>query len=140
MQLSQKMEIPLTTILERSKSIPDFDYAVDKEQLRQAKKGKCVVGSRLAAWLLKDLAFTVYLEAEINERVKNIIRREGGVDSEVYKLTQDRDCNDRARFFNLYEIDNNDYRFVDLIVKTANRSVEEIAQIIIEGYENARLS
>ena len=42
---------------------PEFDYLIDRMQVEMAEKGPCVLGSRLAIWLLRDSAFTVYLDA-----------------------------------------------------------------------------
>src|SRR5512137_2484437 len=56
---------------------PEFDYLIDRMQVEMADKGPCVLGSRLAIWLLRDRAFTVYLDAPPEIRAARIAMREG---------------------------------------------------------------
>ena len=60
-----------------AESDSQFDLAVDRRQVQLAEEGGCVLGSRLAIWLLKESAFTVYLEASLPVRAGRIARREG---------------------------------------------------------------
>ena len=42
-----------------AESDPQYDLTIDKMQVKLALEGGCVLGSRLAIWLLRDTAFTV---------------------------------------------------------------------------------
>ena len=104
---------------------PEFDYLIDRMQVEKAEKGPCVLGSRLAIWLLRDTAFTVYLDAAPEIRAARIAVREGI----PYELSLERmlarDKRDRDRYLRLYDWDVNSFSFARLIIDTAH--IEPIA-------------
>jgi predicted cytidylate kinase len=55
---------------------PQYDHTIDRMQVKLAEEGGCVLGSRLAIWLLRDTAFTVYLKAPLEVRAGRIALRE----------------------------------------------------------------
>jgi cytidylate kinase len=133
-QLSIKHNLTFEDMLEKSRTDDRYDKELDEEQKKQASIGRCVLGSRLAIWLLRDQAFTVYLNVEYEKRVKNILKREGGIFSEVSEATNIRDENDHTRFLNIYNIDIDDYFFVDHIVNATNMTIQEIVDNIVTTY------
>jgi cytidylate kinase len=100
------------------------------------KSKGCVLGSRLAIWMLKEADLKVYLQASPDVRAERIIKREGGVLEDVTAFTVGRDRQDKERYKRIYNIDNDDYAFADLIIDTDHRGIEEIAGEII--YEATR--
>lgn len=111
-----------------------WDKLVDERQREMALEGSCVLGSRLAVWVLKAEAdLKVFLDASEEERARRIQKREGGTFEEKLKETRLRDHNDHQRYLKLYGIDNNDYRFCDLIIDTERHTPEEIARMIAES-------
>jgi cytidylate kinase len=92
----------------------------------------CVLGSRLAIWMLPEADIKVYLKARPETRTKRIIRREGGTLEEVAAFTAERDRQDRERYLRIYNIDNDDYAFADLIIDTDDIAPEEIVRLIAE--------
>ncbi|MFW5729254.1 MAG: (d)CMP kinase [Spirochaetota bacterium] len=108
-----------------------WDRYLDRRQVELATEGNCVLGSRLAVWMLKDADLTVYLTASLAVRAARIQRREGGDFDEVMRKTHARDERDRRRYMSLYNIDNNEYRFVDLVIDTENLAAEQVAERII---------
>lgn len=114
-----------------------WDYMVDRRQLEIAKQQDCVLGSRLAVWLWKDAALRVYLDAPIEVRSQRIFQREGGADLETIKeKTIRRDQRDHDRYKRLYNIDNNDFGFVDLVIDSSKFTVEEIVEQIHTAWMN----
>ena len=109
-----------------------WDLHVDKRQVELAAAGDCVLGSRLAVWMLEDADLKVFLDAPLEVRAGRIRKREGGEPDTVLRDTRERDERDRLRYLKLYEIDNNDYRFVDLRIDTTDLSPEEIVDRIVE--------
>lgn len=107
-----------------------YDLRVDKVQVEMANRGNCVLGSRLAIWLLESADFRIYLEAGAETRAQRVHEREGGEYSEVLVQTQERDRRDRARYLKLYSIDINEYKFADTIIDTEANSQHQIADII----------
>ncbi len=116
-----------------------WDLYLDRRQVEMAQAaGNCVLGSRLAVWLLDDASLKIYLTAPLEVRAGRIQKREGGRPEDVLSDTLARDQSDHDRYQRLYNIDNNQYEFVDLIVNTEHLSPDEIAQIIVEAIEQLR--
>lgn len=109
-----------------------WDIYLDKRQVELAAAGDCVLGSRLAVWMLEDADLKVFLDAPLDVRAGRIRKREGGEPDAMLRDTRERDERDRLRYLKLYEIDNNDYRFVDLCIDTTDLSPEEIVDRIVE--------
>jgi cytidylate kinase len=104
-----------------------WDRYLDEKQVELASEGGCVLGSRLAVWLLKDADLKVFLDAPQEVRARRIHKREGGRYGDVYRETLERDEHDRARYLKLYNIDNSKHDFVDLVIDTSQLTPEEIA-------------
>jgi cytidylate kinase len=47
-----------------------------------------------------------------------------------------RDAEDSRRYKALYNIDNNNYEFADLIIDTQDKTPEQIVQLILDKLEN----
>jgi len=109
-----------------------IDLELDKRQVEMALKHEnCVLGSRLAIWVLKEADLKVYLDASLQERSKRIFSREGGDFKDKLKETKMRDERDSARYKRLYNIDNNETNIADLIIDTNNLEATEVASIIV---------
>lgn len=135
--MAKEQGVSLESLLERAKTDPSLDRELDEKQKQLASEGSCVLGSRLAIWLVKDSAFTVYLRASEDTRAKRIHVREGGSLDAIKAFTQSRDTQDSERYKKLYNIDNNDYSFVDLVLDTDNVSPQELSSAIIQAYKKA---
>ncbi|MFQ3620730.1 MAG: (d)CMP kinase [Spirochaetales bacterium] len=111
---------------------PQWDLWVDTRQVELAREGNCVLGSRLAVWLLTDADLKVFLDAPLEVRAKRIQVREGGEYEKVLAQTRERDERDHARFLRLYKINNDHYQFVDLLIDTTNLTPEQVVDKIVE--------
>ncbi|MDR2103584.1 MAG: cytidylate kinase, partial [Treponema sp.] len=65
-------------------------------------------------------------------RAQRILKREGGDLEKVAAFTEKRDKQDRERYIRIYQIDNDDYRFADLIIDTDDLEPPDIADLIIK--------
>ncbi len=108
-----------------------YDRLVDRRQLRLASEGNCVLGSRLAIWLIEDADLRVYLHADLAVRAERIRAREGGEYSEVLAATEKRDLRDRARYLRLYDIDIDRFEFADMIIYANELSQFDVAERIV---------
>jgi cytidylate kinase len=111
---------------------PQYDLTIDRMQVSLAQEGRCVLGSRLAIWLLKDTALTVYLEAELPARAARISRREGTPLDIAREDTAQRDRRDHDRYKRLYGYDVDDYRFADLVIDAEALDQEAVAEQIVK--------
>ncbi|MFO8043830.1 MAG: AAA family ATPase [Alkalispirochaeta sp.] len=108
-----------------------WDRYLDEKQVERAMEGSCVLGSRLAIWVLHAADIKVYLTAAPEVRARRIQTREGGSLEEVRAATDQRDQRDRARYLRLYNIDIDAYQFADLIIDTERYQPEEIVDRIV---------
>lgn len=114
----------------------NIDKELDRRQVEMAMaEENCILGSRLAIWMLKDADFRVYLKASDLERARRITRRESGSLEERIEQTRQRDEHDSERYRRIYGIDNNDTSQADLVVDTECRTPEQIVDMIIEAIE-----
>jgi cytidylate kinase len=113
-----------------------WDRQVDDTQVKMAMEGDSILGSRLAIWMLKEADLKVFLTASPEIRASRIHQREGGVFQERMRETYDRDKRDHSRYMNLYNIDNNDFAFADLIINTDRMTPEQEVEIISAAIVN----
>ena len=146
--LAQKLGYPMINFtfrqmaVERNMDFWDFcalanrddniDKELDRRQVEMAMaQENCILGSRLAIWMLKDADFKVYLLASDRERARRIAQREGGTIEERLAQTQDRDGHDTERYGRIYGIDNNDTSQADLVIDTEGKTPEQIVDLIL---------
>jgi len=108
-----------------------WDRYLDAEQVRRAREQNCVLGSRLAIWLLHEADLKVYLLARPEVRAARIQQREGGTVEQVLAATNERDRRDHARYLRLYNIDTESYSFADLVIDTETKNPGEIVEMIV---------
>lgn len=130
--LAQDIGLTLAEIIERARSDDSFDRQVDSRQVDLAMRESCVLGSRLAVWMLEEADLKVFLLADEEVRARRISNREGGNLEEIKAFTAMRDREDSLRYRRLYNIDNGRYDFCQLVVDTARYNPEEIVELILQ--------
>ncbi len=109
---------------------PQWDYFVDENQVKLAMEGPSVLGSRLAIWMLKEADLKVFLTASPEVRAGRIHSREGGSLQQRMAETEARDHRDHERYKKLYNINNDDYGFADLVINTDRLDQHQTAGVI----------
>ena len=110
-----------------------IDRELDNRQVMMAlEQPNCVLGSRLAIWMLKEADLKIYLTASSEERASRILKREGGTFEQRLEETLRRDENDTARYKRIYGIDNTDPSVADMVIQTDELESDEVAQMILE--------
>ena len=130
--LAKDIGLSLAEIIERAKTDDSYDRQVDGRQVELAMEDSCVLGSRLAVWMLEEADLKVFLLADEEVRARRIQGREGGNLEEIKAFTAMRDREDSQRYQRLYNIDNNDYSFCQLVIDTACHNPEEIVELILQ--------
>lgn len=138
-QLAQEKNMTLAQVIQEAKNDDSYDKYVDTHQVELALKESCVLGSRLAIWMLKEADFKVYLLASDETRALRVFNREGGDLEEIKSFTAMRDSQDTQRYKEFYGIDNNEFSFVDLQIDTAKYNPEQIVEIILQNLEQKGL-
>jgi cytidylate kinase len=131
--LAEERGIDLKTVLELAAKDDSWDREVDTRQVKIAREeGGCVLGSRLAIWMLEEADLKVYLHASEEVRAGRIEKREGGCIKEITAFTAERDKQDHGRYFRIYNIDTDNYNFVDLEIDTDGVMPEQIVELIVK--------
>jgi cytidylate kinase len=130
--LAEEKKMELAEILRLAETDDSWDREVDSRQVSLAREQGCVLGSRLAIWMLPEADLKVYLTAQSETRVRRILNREGGDPRAVAEFTAKRDAHDRERYIKIYNIDNDDYSFADIIIDTDKLDPPSIAGIIAQ--------
>jgi cytidylate kinase len=130
--LAQEKGLTLAEVLALAAKDDFWDREVDRRQVSLAREdGGCVLGSRLAIWMLPEADLKVFLTARAETRARRIKAREGGGLEKIAAFTAERDKQDRERYIRIYKIDNDDYGFADLIIETDRLSPVQITELII---------
>ena len=132
--LAEERGMNLKEVLAAAAADDAWDREVDGRQTALARVAQgCVLGSRLAIWMLGEADLKVYLKAAPETRARRILRREGGDLRETAEFTVERDRQDRERYLRIYGIDNDDFSFADLVIETDPLNPEEIAELIVRA-------
>jgi CMP/dCMP kinase len=131
--LSRDRGMSFEEVCLRAEQDPQYDLTIDKMQIELASEGPCVLGSRLAIWLLHDIAFTVYLYAPVEVRAARIARREEKDVALALKETTLRDQRDHDRYSRLYGYDVDRYTFAALVIDTGPIGIEEVVEEIVRS-------
>lgn len=137
--MAREQGLTFETIMENAETDSHFDLSLDKTQMRLAKGGNCVLGSRLAIWFLVNAQVKVYLDGSLPVRAKRIAQRENKDVKVALHETEERDRKDHDRFYKLYGIDNNKYNFADLIVDTERGDQYYVTDTIVRHIEQRGL-
>jgi len=130
--LAQERGVALSEMLVLAANDDSIDREVDIRQAAIAREdGGCVLGSRLAIWMLPEADLKVVLAASPQTRAKRIQLREGGDLQAIADFTAERDRQDHQRYLKIYEIDNDNYSFADIVIDTDEIAPKQIAEIII---------
>jgi cytidylate kinase len=130
--LAEERGMSLEGVLRAAARDDAWDREIDERQLALAREGgDCVLGSRLAVWMLEEADLKVCLAADGETRARRIMGREGGDFASVDAFTRERDRQDSERYRRLYGIDNNDLSVADLVVNTGRFAPERIVDIIM---------
>ena len=130
--LAQEKGLSLKEVLALAAKDDFWDREVDTRQAELAREnGGCVLGSRLAIWMLPEADLKVVLTASSEARAKRIQSREGGDLKDIAEFTAARDRQDGERYMRIYKINNDDYSFADLIIETDGIGPQEVADRII---------
>ena len=124
--------LDLEEIIEEAEKDEKWDREVDHRQVALAREeGGCVLGSRLAIWMLPEADLKVFLAAKLETRAGRIQKREGGDLKEIMDFTEYRDNQDSCRYKRIYNLDHDNYAFVDLVIETDDLDPTQISDIIV---------
>ena len=133
--MAAEMGISFEEMCERAERDDRFDRELDRKQVELAAAPGCVLGSRLAIWLLGNADLKVYLQGTPQVRSARIAHRESTPYEETLAMTIERDRHDRMRYQRLYGIDIDRVEFADLLVDTTLGDQKYVAGVIVQELE-----
>lgn len=136
--MAQERGIAFERMLELASEDDRYDRELDSHQIKLAREGDCVIGSRLAIFLIPDATLKVFLAGSAEVRAARIQSREGGEYTEVLEFTKKRDRSDYERYKKLYGIDTSDLSCADLVINTERWNPEDEVELIIAALERIK--
>lgn len=130
--MADEKKMDFFDLCEKAENDSQYDLYLDQRLKELASEGNCVLGSRLAIWLIEDADLKVYLDGSEELRVKRIAQREEKSFEQALNETKKRDQRDRDRYLKLYDIDVDNFGFVDLVIDTGEYDQFQIAKIITQ--------
>ncbi len=136
--MAQERGLSFERMLELAAEDDRYDRELDSRQIELAREGDCVIGSRLAMFLIPDATLKVFLAGSAEVRAARIQSREGGEYDKVLEFTKKRDRSDYERYKKLYGIDTNDLSCADLVINTELWDPEAEVELIIAALERIK--
>ena len=138
--VAKEKNMTLAEVCEQARKDSWWDKYVDEKQRELSRGISCVVGSRLAIWMLDHATIKIYLYACEKVRAHRIQKREGGTFETQLAETHARDESDRERYNKLYGIDILYYTDVaDAIINTEEKCPQTIVLEIVQILVNRKL-
>jgi predicted cytidylate kinase len=136
--MAKKMKISLIEL----QDIADKDHNIDKKfdeiQLKEMEIVKdFVISTWLGPWLAKP-DFSVWLKADNVVRFKRIAGRNNISISDSEKYVLRKDEQNVERYMKVYNIDITEHSMFDLELDTSDLTPEQVADMVIEKYNEKR--
>lgn len=113
----------------------NIDKELDEKQLEILKKGNVILEGRLAGWIAEKnniKALKIMINADLDTRVKRVIKRENGNYKKRKNELLKREKSEETRYKKCYDIDLKDNSIYDLIIDSTDKSPNEILDIIMK--------
>jgi len=138
-QLAKKHKMSLEEFGRYCETHREVDQELDDAQLEILQKGNVIVEGRLAGWLAHRnniSAIKIVIDADLETRARRIVKREkGNIEQRKQEMVR-REKSETLRYKNYYDIDLEDTSIYDLVIDSANKTAEEIADIVLKHIEN----
>lgn len=115
-----------------------YDRKLDREIVKRARKGNCVVMTWLGPWMVKNADLRVWLNVSEKERARRVAKRDGMSFKEALAHIRKRDRDNIRRYKRYYGIDITDHGIFDLEINSDVFNPQQIADIIIKAAEAKR--
>ncbi|RLI91866.1 MAG: cytidylate kinase [Candidatus Altiarchaeales archaeon] len=135
-QMASQRRMSLLEFSKYAEKNPEIDKEIDKKQVALAKKGKCVVDSRLAAYFIPNPSLKIWLKAPFEIRVKRIAKRDSISIEKAKKEVLERERSEKERYRRFYNIDLEDLNFYDLIIDTGKFAKDETQKIAFSAIDS----
>jgi cytidylate kinase len=135
---AKRENVDLMTVQKEATKNESYDRELDREIVKRARKGNCVVMTWLGPWIVKNADLRVWLNVGEKERAKRVARRDRMSLKKALEHIRRRDENNRRRYRRYYGIDIMDHSIFDLEINSDVFNPQQIAGIIIKAAEAKR--
>jgi cytidylate kinase len=134
-QMAKERSMDLVQFGKYAEEHPEVDTELDRRMIEVARKRGCILEGRMAAWHVAQAnagGLKVLLEAVEDVRAKRVANREGIHDVEaVLHQNRHREASEAKRYREFYGFDPNDPRHYDLVINSADKTPEQIADMVV---------
>ncbi len=134
-KLASKHNMSLEEFGRYCESNREVDRELDISQLKILKNGGVILEGRLAGWLAYKnniKAVKIMIDADIQTRAERIVKREGGNVKKRELEMLKREKSEALRYKQYYDMDLKDSSIYDIVVDSADKTAEEIADLILK--------
>jgi cytidylate kinase len=142
--LAREKGVSLHELTQEAEENPEIDRKIDSKVQDLADADDIVIDSRLAFHFIPE-SFAVYLEVDFEtaanriygdrkQRQKQTEMKIDSVDS-TKKQIMDRLESERKRYKDLYSIDHTNHTHYNLVIRTDDKTVATITNIIVKEYK-----
>lgn len=135
---AKREDVDLMTVQREATKDESYDRELDREIVRRAKKGNCVVMTWLGPWIVKNADLRIWLNVSEKERAKRVAKRDRMSLKRALEHIRKRDENNRRRYRRYYGIDIMDHSLFDLEINSDVFNPQQIAGIVIKAAEAKR--
>lgn len=112
-------------------ALPEYAVNFDNEIISLADKAKdCVISTWLGPWLVKGDALRVWLNADMDDRVRRCAEARGKTDAQAREYVSSKDAATARSFKDVQGIDIMDHSGFDAELNTSLLSVRDTASVI----------
>lgn len=137
-EMANKYKMSLEKFGKYCEENSEIDKELDSRQVEILKQGDVILEGRLSGWLAHQNnieSLKIFIDADIDTRAKRIVNREEGSVEKRKKEIIKRERSEIKRYKTYYNINLKDESIYDLVINSADKTPEEIADIIIKKLE-----
>lgn len=135
---AKRENVDLMKVQREAENDESYDKELDREIVKRAKKGNCVVMTWLGPWTVKNADLRVWLNVSEKERAKRVAKRDRMGIKKALQHIRKRDEGNRRRYRRYYGIDIMDHSIFDLEINSDVFNPQQIAGIVIKAAEAKR--
>jgi len=128
-ELARRRGVTVVELNRLAEGDPTIDRDLDRLQAELARRGPCVVESRLCGWMV-DADLKVWLDAPLGIRAARVASREGQASSSARDELLARERSEWSRYKALYGIDIADRTPFHLVIDTSRWDAEVIVDVL----------
>jgi CMP/dCMP kinase len=133
-QMAREAGMSLAAFGNHAQDHPEIDIELDDRLTERARRGGCVIESRLAGWLVTRAelpAVRVWIDCAADERARRVAERDGSSEAQALVDNAERARIEHGRYLVVYEIDLTDRSIYDLVLESTRAPASTLAEQVV---------